>query len=214
MAGRGTTLYEAAVYGYDAYGIEIEPNSVHETTVFFKKFLEEERLKHSYSKRQIYGKGKGDSIVMEEFEYSRDKKEFGNIKNRKKFGIIHGNSGDAFNYFKKERFHLIVGDLPYGIHHGNRPGKKQQSRNPASLNIAPSRNPSELIESSLEGWKKALYKGGIAVLAWNSFLASRKKLAGIFSDHGFEVLSDSPYDGFEHMVDRSIKRDIIVARKK
>ena len=31
--------------------------------------------------------------------------------------MIHGASKESYKYFKKEQFHCIVGDLPYGIKH-------------------------------------------------------------------------------------------------
>lgn len=203
VAGKGTTLFEAAVYGFDAFGIEIDAKSVHEASIYFKKYIEAERLKHTSTRRQVCGKGKSNAIHTQEFEYAKTKQEFksGEIK---KLGIICGNSQDAFKYFKKEKFHLIVGDLPYGIAHGNAVDKK--------INSA-TRNPTELIETCLSGWHKILKKGGVVVVAWNVFVASKQRLSGIFSEYGFEVLAGAVYDEFEHMVDKSIKRDIIVAKK-
>lgn len=203
IAGKGTTLYESSIYGFNAYGIELEPKSVHESNIFFKKYIENEHLKHNSNTRQIYGKGKKDVIHLHEFEYALSKEDFKD-KKTKKLGFINGNTLDAHKYFKKESFHLIVGDLPYGIAHGNKGKNKTTSI---------TRNPSELLETSLPEWKKVLYKGGVIVMAWNSFLVSRQKLSELFSANEFEVLSQNPYDGFEHMVDKSIKRDIVVAKK-
>ena len=204
VAGKGTTLFEAAIYGYDTYGIEIEPKPVHELVVFFKKFLEEERFKHTLNKRQISGQKKSDATHIQEFDFARSKADFKSGKEVKKLAIVGGNSDSAAQYFKGEKFHLIVGDLPYGIQHGNNSDKKA---------VTGSRNPSELLAECLPGWHQVLKKGGIVVMAWNSFLVSRQKLSEVFTDLQFEILSQEPYSDFEHMVDRSIKRDIVVARK-
>ena len=39
-------------------------------------------------------------------------------------------------------------------------------------------------------------------MAWNSFLVSRQKLADIFYENGFEVLDQTAYNEFEHIVDK------------
>jgi hypothetical protein len=203
IAGKGTTLYESAVYGFNSYGIELETKFVHESNIFFKKYLENEHIKHKSNTRQIFSKGKKEVINLHEFEYALTKEDFKD-KKTKKLGFINGNTLEAYKYFKKESFHLIVGDLPYGIAHGNKGKNKTGSI---------TRNPSELLEASLPEWGKVLLKGGVIVMAWNSFLVSRQKLSELFKANGFEVLSQNPYDEFEHMVDKSIKRDIVVAKK-
>lgn len=204
VAGKGTTLFEATVYGYDAYGIEIDPKAVHEAAIFFKKYLETERIKHQAEKRRITGASKSDAVSIHEFKYANSKEDFKSKETVKNFGLICGDSRDAGKYFSKNRFHLLVGDLPYGIFHGSSGDRKSSSA---------TRNPSELLNDCLPSWYKVLKPGGTAVLAWNSFIVSRKKLSEVFSATGFEILDTEAYREFEHMVDKSIKRDILVARK-
>ncbi len=157
VAGKGTTLFEALVYGFNAYGIEKENKSVHELKVFFKKYLEQERYKHSFSDRKIYGTSKSDFKDILEFDFAKSKEEFKSDDNKKKLGVVCGDSQDAYKYFKKEIFHLIVGDLPYGIYHGNKSGQSQKSI---------TRNPAEFLAESLQEWYKVLKKGGVVVVAW------------------------------------------------
>lgn len=204
VAGKGTTLFEALVYGFNAYGIELETGAVHEASVFFKKYLETEKLKHKADQRRIAGTNKNNEIQIKEFEFALTKEAFKSGEGLKKLGMVAGNTSDAHTYFKKPIFNLIVGDLPYGIYHGNR---SYESRSGAT------RNPSELLEECLPGWYKVLKKGGTVVLAWNSFVISPKKLGEIFESNGFSVFGEEPFNKFQHMVDKSIKRDIIVAKK-
>lgn len=204
VAGRGTTLYEAAIYGYNAIGVEIDSKSVHEATTFFKKFIQTERYKHQNDKRQIAGKSKKDAVYIQEFDYAPTKEMFKKPELKRRLGFVNGSSQFTDSYFKANSFHLIVGDLPYGIAHGNSSNQKASSI---------TRNPSDMIDQCAEGWFKVLKSGGVVVLAWNVFVASKLKLEQILLNHGFEVLTDDPYANFEHMVDKSIKRDIIVARK-
>ncbi len=204
VAGRGTTLYEASIYGFDAFGVEIEARSVHENQVFFKQYLQKERYKYTLDKRMVFGKNKSEAIYIQEFEYARNKEEFKDRAQRKRMGIVNGSSQDTSKYFKKNCFHFITGDLPYGIAHGNSAAYKSSTG---------TRNPSELISACLSEWNTVLRPGGVIVLAWNVFVTPKHCLAAIFEKNGFEVLNEAPYDGFEHMVDKSIKRDIIVAKK-
>ncbi len=204
VAGKGTSLFEAAVYGFNAYGIEIESKSVHDAQVFFKKYLENERIKHKADKRQIYSSETTGKIYVQEFSYAKNKADFKSKSTIKTLALVNGVSGDAYKYFKKPKFNMIVGDLPYGIFHGNKGEQAATSK---------TRNPKEFLSKSLEAWYMVLKKGGVVVVAWNSFVVSKEQLAHVFENHRFEVLSQAPYSNFEHMVDKSIKRDIIVARK-
>ena len=71
----------------------------------------------------------------------------------------------------------------------------------------------QLVSESAEQWYKLLKSGGTLVLGWNSFINSKKQLSGILEQAGFKVLNETPYGNFLHIVDKSIKRDILVAKK-
>lgn len=204
VAGRGTTLFEAAVYGYDAFGIEKDPKAAHEAGIFFKKYLETERLKHRATKRQIAGKSKADAVYIQAFEYAESKAALQSEETTHQLGIVTGKAQAACEYFKKDRFHLIIGDLPYGIYHKASGDAKTTAK---------SRNPTGFLNEALPQWFQTLKPGGVVAVAWNTFVASRHQLATIFTAHGFAVCNAAPYNGFEHRVDQSIKRDILVARK-
>ena len=205
VAGKGTTLFEGAIYGYDVTGVEIERQFVHEAFIYFKKFLELEKYKHAITRNQMYAGENGKDAYIQLFEYARTKEEFKEEADRKVLALIAGNALHTGRFFKKERFHLIVGDLPYGVSHGNVTRKKHAS---------PTRNPLELIQECLADWHKVLKVGGVLVLAWNTFVLPRQDLVKAVETKGFKVLKSSPYDEFTHRVDQSIKRDILVARKE
>lgn len=204
VAGKGTTLFEGAVYGFDVAGIEVNQNAVHEGCVFFKKFLEKGRYKHELSKMKGSHREAAMAFDVQTFEYAATKEAFKDAQTRKRLKYVHGDTRFANRYFKKESVHLMVGDLPYGIVHGNRPKDKK---------LSPSRNSLSLLAECLPDWHKVLKKDGILVLSWNKFVMSRKDLIQILSENNFEVFTDDPYNDFEHRVDQSIKRDVIVARK-
>ena len=204
VAGKGTTMFEGIIHGFDVFGVEIEQKSVHEATIFFKKYLEQERFKHSFDKLKLGGKKKSEAITRYDFRYAKTKEEFQAEENIKEFQMITANSQNASDYFKNESMHLIVGDLPYGIAHGSTGSKKSKSI---------TRNPSELLDLCLPDWYKLLLPGGGIVVAWNSYVVGFDILNEIFEKHGFQIMDDEAYGQFEHMVDKSIRRDIVVAKK-
>lgn len=204
VAGRGTTLFESLVYGFQSYGVELESKAVQESLVFMRRFLKNERLKHEKTERQVSGKNKSEAVYLNEISFAKSKEDFKN-DNRMKFGMVRGDTRFADQFFKKNSFHLIVGDLPYGIGHGN------STQNYAKG--SPTRNPYELIEQSIPAWTRLLKKGGVVCLAWNAFVLKREKLIQLLEKSGFQVMVSDPFQSFEHRVDQSIKRDIVVAVK-
>lgn len=204
VAGRGTTLFEGTTYGFDVTGIEVDRSAVQGGTLFFKKYLEQEKYKHTLTKRKMYSNQEGAAAYIQDFEYARDKTVFKDETQRRRLGMIAGNALHARRYFKAEKFHLIVGDLPYGIAHGNKSQQKHHSL---------TRSPEELMKAILPDLFKVLKPGGSLVLAWNKFVWPREAFTQLLGTAGFEVLESPPYDQFTHRVDQSIKRDIVVARK-
>ncbi|MBN2280703.1 MAG: hypothetical protein JXQ65_08985 [Candidatus Marinimicrobia bacterium] len=204
VAGKATTMFEGIIQGFNVFGVEIEHKSVHEATIFFKKYLEREKFIHTFDKHKSGGNQKTEIITQYKFSYAKTREEFDVEETNKKFQMICGNSQNVSDYFKNESMHLIVGDLPYGIAHGNTVGKKFKSV---------TRNPSELLDLSLPDWYKLLIPGGVIVVAWNSYVVGFDILNEIFKKNGFRVLDAEPYTKFEHLVDKSIRRDIVVAKK-
>lgn len=204
IAGKGTTLFDALALGFDAYGIELNDKSANESYVFLKKYLETGKYKHQTSTEQINMQEKGLSARRSCIQLSHNKEEMKSGVSRH-WEMVSGNSMYADRYFKKNSFQLIVGDLPYGIQHGNVGAKKQGSA---------TRSPKELISLCAAPWYKVLKPGGAMVLSWNSFVYSREQLSAQLESVGFHVKVDGVYSDFEHRVDQAIKRDIVVAVKE
>ncbi len=204
VSGRGTGLFEAAMRGMNAYGIEKDNKSVNEGAAFFKTFLKKEHFKYNYQLRPVAGKSKKEAIMMHDFCYAKNKEDFADKTKQKCLGMVSGDTLNASSYFKENYFHLIAGDLPYGIVHANK-DRNQKSKN--------TRNPIELMEQCLPEWHKVLKSGACVAVAWNSFLLPYKRMLDLFTEAGFVGLTDEPYLQFEHRVDQSIKRNVLVARK-
>jgi SAM-dependent methyltransferase len=203
VAGKGTTLYEGLVKGHHVYGIEISDHVVNESYHFIKRFLETARYKFHCDSIKISGPNKSFSALRHTFEIAKTKENW-KRKDTKIMELVAGDSRYADQYYKKNFFDIIVGDLPYGVQHGNVTNQKQSSF---------TRNPSELLNICLPSWFKVLKPGGIIVLAWNCNVLSRQKMEQLLQKYGLTVKNDSLYLQFEHRVDQAILRDIIVARK-
>jgi hypothetical protein len=203
IAGKGTSLFEGLISGYDAYGIEIGDKVVNEAVNYLKKYLETEKYKHTTKTEKVSGPNNSFTATRHSFDISKSKAD--QKENRQKhFELIAGNSVHADKYFKKNTFHLIVGDLPYGVQHGNVTNEKQSSL---------TRSPKELLAACLPAWKTVLMPGGTIVLAWNRFVLSRDDMVKQLQKAGFTVFNDGVFLEFDHRVDQAINRDIVVAKK-
>ncbi len=203
VAGKATTLFEALSLGYDAYGIELSEKAVHDAFTYLKKYLETEKFKHRCGHETINIKESSAGAKRFFAELAKTKQEM-KENSVKHWEMVCGSSQYADSYFKKNSFHLIVGDLPYGVQHGNVSSSRQGSF---------TRSPKELVSLCSPSWHKVLKTGGVIALSWNSFVFSRQQFAKLLEDAGFSVFYGDLYESLEHRVDNSIKRDLILAKK-
>lgn len=193
VAGKGTTLYEALMRGFDAAGIEIVGTAAREAAAYFQKYLETEKWKHTIQK----GKNHGASY----WEYTFAKSKALRKEAPGKWLMVAGDAKFAEQYFGKESFDIIVGDLPYGVLHGNIVGSTF------------SHTPEILLQTCLPAWYAVLRPGGVLALSFNNLPFSTANMIALLSQNGYTVLRDTPYDALAHRVDASIRRDIVIGIK-
>jgi len=203
MAGKGTTLYEGLMQNCHVYGVEIDPKPVYESYIYIKKHLEMARYKHSSHTEKISGV----DISGKKFTATRYQVELGKGKQREgqshQFEIIAGDTRHMRTFYKKNFFHAIVADLPYGVKHGAK--KKPQE---AGL----TRNAMGLLKDALPEWIKVLKPGGVIALAWNLFLINRGEMENLFAKHGITVPEGIKDLDFSHRLDQATHRDLILGR--
>ena len=204
IAGKGTTLFEGLTMGYDCYGIEIGEKAATESYNYLKKYLEIEKIRHKTAKQRQSGPNKSYTAIHYIVDLAKDKEDFKNHQEQH-FEMVNGDSIFADQFFRKNSFHILAGDLPYGVQHGNVTGGKQSN--------SFTRNPKELVKNCLPSWKNVLKPGGVLVLAWNTNVLPKKELATVLEEAGLTVLSEDSYNQFSHRVDGAIMRDILIARK-
>jgi hypothetical protein len=200
LCGRGTTLNQSLMYGWNAAGLDIDERDIEAYEQFISTYLKRKRLKHSLQTSAIREKKK---TVGRRFDV-----EIGMTKEEYKTGettrltALSADTTRAPEFFKAEMFDAIVTDLPYGVLHGSRTAQQELSRRPLAL-----------LEAALPGWMAVLKHGGSIGLAWNRHVAGREKVVELLTANGLEVMESEPYQSFRHVVDQSITRDILVARK-
>ena len=201
VAGKGTTLFEAAALGLDAYGIEIGEKAAGEAYHHMKRYLETEKYKHAAKTARVGLPG--ETAVRYCIDITRTKEE-AKLGGGRHWEMAACDTVFADKLYKKNFFHLLVGDLPYGVQHAAVTNERQSAR---------TRSPEPLLCACLGAWMQVLKPGGVIALSWNTLVCPRERLSARLSDAGLSVLDGTAYNGFAHRVDQSIRRDIIVAKK-
>lgn len=201
VCGRGTTLNQALMYGWDAAGIDVDGQDFEAYRAFIVTWCKRKRIKHHAATGQVR---RDRHVVARRFGLtlaaSRDDYKAGRTQ---RVEFINADTVRALEFFKAEEFHLLVADLPYGVQHGSRTAGKGLARSPL-----------DLLASAVPVWSGLLKPGGALGISLNTFVAGREAAARLIGDHGLHVADSGPYRRFEHRVDQAINRDILVARKR
>jgi len=191
LCGRGTTLNQALMYGCHATGVEVDKKDFEAYSLFIQRWVKDHRLKHT----AVQGSVKGHPKLDLELGASKELFKSGDTQ---RITYVSADTHAIAQVFQPRSFDLIVTDAPYGVQHGAQTGG------------AIARKPLELLTSAIPVWRAALRPGGAIGIAWNTLVARREKLAQLLAENGLKVC-DFPVT-FEHRVDTSIQRDLIVAR--
>jgi len=201
VCGKGTTVFDGLICGYNSFGIELSDKLINESSQFLKKYLETGKYKHTLKEEKISGIGNDKTPFKSQrhlFDIAKNKTDQKESKNLI-CEFIDGDSRNADKYYKKNTFHIIVGDLPYGIQHENNAGGSKM------------RNPVNLLKACMPAWTEILKLGGSIVLAWNTFLLKREELENIFTENKLDIID---FGNFSHRVDQAINRDIVIGVKR
>ncbi|MBF8187733.1 SAM-dependent methyltransferase [Nonomuraea sp. K274] len=196
LCGRGTTLNQALMYGYDAYGIDVDAKDFEAYTGFIKTWLRNKKLKHTAEtvpvRRERALVGRRLNVT---FGLSKEAVKSGDVQH---VTMVNADTLRSREFFKPRSFDVVVTDAPYGVQHGSKGGSGL------------SRSPLELLRQAVPVWAELLRPGGAMGIAWNTYGGKSADLADLLIGAGLQVID---YPDFEHWVDQAIVRDIIVARK-
>ncbi|MES1183054.1 MAG: hypothetical protein ABUL60_04515 [Myxococcales bacterium] len=193
LCGRGTTLNQALMYGFHATGVELDKKDFEAYSLFILRWVKDKRLKHN----AVMGHVKGHSKLDLELGVTKERFKAGDTL---RLNYVSADTHAIADVFQPRSFDLIVTDAPYGVQHGAQSGD------------ATSRRPLELLASALPVWRATLRPGGAIGIAWNNLVLRREKLTQLLTENGLEVCTTPAHEAFEHRVDTSIQRDLIVAR--
>ncbi|SHI26254.1 TRM11 family SAM-dependent methyltransferase [Ferrimonas marina] len=203
MCGKGTTLYEGMVRGFDVEGIEINGKWVQEIQAYMVRYLKMGKYKHKVTKSRRNGpdgKKVADSFVL---DTAANKADYA-AGNTQSFKLYSGDTRQANLLLKRNSCDLLVSDLPYGVQHGNKNAKDSKLE----------RSALGLLEQALPAWHHGLKPKGALVISFNEFTMKWQEVAPLLDQAGFEVGAEAPFTGYLHRVDQSINRNLIVATKR
>jgi SAM-dependent methyltransferase len=197
LCGRGTTLNQALMYGYDGIGIEIDGKDVEAYKLFLQTWLKRKRLKHSADLVPVRRQGRRAARRLEvTMAASKDDHKAGAVQ---KVIVLQADTTQLEGLSKGHVADVLVADLPYGVAHGSYDDEGGISRKPL-----------DLLERALPQWLPLLRPGGAIGLSWNTKVAKRELAEDILLAHGLKLIE---YQPLSHRVDQGIERDVVVARQ-
>lgn len=200
LCGRGTTLNQAMMYGFDAAGIEIDQRDFDAYRNFILTWLKRKRVKHQAKEGPVR---RNKQVIGHRLDVT-----LGATKEEYKAGatidptMVSADTMRGLEFFRPGSFDVLVADAPYGVQHGSRTAERGLTRSPL-----------DLLASALPVWTKLLRSGGAIGISWNTYVAKREEVGKLLIDNGLELLESDAYLGFRHWVDQAIVRDAVVAHK-
>jgi SAM-dependent methyltransferase len=201
LCGRGTTLNQALMYGFDAAGMDIDQKDFEAYQAFVLTWLKRKRLKHRVlesgpirRERRVVGRR-----LRVELASSKEEYKAGDVQ---LLDVVNADTTRSGEFFRPGTVDLIVADAPYGVQHG--------SRTPAA---GLTRDPLALLAAAAPEWSRLLRPGGALGISWNTHVARREDAATVLADAGLLVLDSEAHLGLKHRVDQAINRDVLVAAK-
>ncbi|GAA2630175.1 SAM-dependent methyltransferase [Dactylosporangium fulvum] len=200
LCGRGTTLNQALMYGFDAAGVDRDQKDFEAYAAFIQTWLKRKRIKHHAEvgpvrrNRQVVARRLRVDLAASKDDYKAGETQV--------LDVVNADTVRSGEFFKPGTFDLVVADAPYGVQHGSRTAGKGLARDPG-----------DLLAEGAPVWAGLLRSGGALGISWNTFVARREEAAGLLTAAGLRVVEEEPYGSFRHRVDQAIMRDILVATK-
>ncbi len=118
VCGRGTSLNQGLVYGFDVDGIEIDRTAYDAYHTFLVTWLKDKRYKHQVHTMPLRRDAK---VVGRRIEvvFARDKDEY-KADDVQRVRLVNDDTTQAGEHYRKPVFDAVVADLPYGVQHASR----------------------------------------------------------------------------------------------
>ncbi len=202
LAGRGTTLNAAVQRGLSAAGVEIDARDHRHHVDFLSNWLEDNRLKHRMQKSHVRDED-GTRLPNASFAYALTREDF-KAGRTASVEVVAGDSLRADRWFARRSYDCLVTDLPYGVQHGAERG---------GAGGTTWSSPAELLGRGLPVWSQLLRPHASIACSWNLRTLERSDVLATLEANGFDVVGGDADSAFEHRVDHSIQRDLVVATR-
>lgn len=199
MCGKATTLFCAMMEGHNALGIDVDTKALNEADTYFARSLKMHRYKHKREESSLTV-GKGRNVKMVQYALSNTAEGW-KQGDKRTLRMLHGDMDLLQKALPKEKCHIAVADMPYGVQHAPSEGSQMVTL-------------SKLIDKTAKICYEMLFKGGAAALSFNTFTLQRQQVVDALLKAGLTPLTQPPYDGFEHWVEQAVNRDAVIAVKK
>ena len=180
LCGRGTTLNQAMMYGFDAAGVDIDQQDFEAYAIFIQTWLKRKKLKHQAQ----YGPVRRNRQLVArrlQVELAPTKEDY-KAGATQRLDVVNVDTTRALEFFRPQTFDLVVADAPYGVQHGSRTAGKRLTRSPI-----------ELLTDAAPVWAELLRPGGALGISWNTNVARRDAAVAILADAGLEPLTSEPF---------------------
>ncbi|OIV35872.1 DNA modification methylase [Mangrovactinospora gilvigrisea] len=199
MCGRGTTLNQVLMYGWDAAGMDVDGKDFDAYATFLRTWLKDKRMKHKAGVQPIRrNKERLGRRFEAEFGLSKEQYRAGEVRT---VDVVHADTLRAAEFWRPAAFDLVVADAPYGVQHGS-----------TVRGGGLARRPLELLAEAAPVWAALVRPGGAVGVSFNTHTASGDAVAELLAEAGLTPVA-GPEAGFRHRVDQAIDRDLVVARR-
>jgi hypothetical protein len=105
LCGGGTTLFQALVYGFDAWGIDRAKRDIESTEAFLRGYLREMDIPFEHRAERLRQMGRRHTFRISQREEA------------KQCVMAHADTAMTPAILAGQKVHLMVADLPYGVQH-------------------------------------------------------------------------------------------------
>lgn len=184
LCGGGTALFQALVYGWDAWGIDRSEKDIATTDTFLRQYLRGQGVAFRQRKERLRGIGRRYNFEL----------DVGEGKPRRCI-LAQADTAQAARVLEGKKVHLVVADLPYGVQHRGALADLLRGGLPVwTALLRPG--------------------GSLALAWESARLPREEMVTLVEAEGDLAVLSGGPYEALAHRVDRVIKqRDVVVAKR-
>ena len=195
LCGKGTGCFCALTAGINAVGLDIDKKDIREASDYFSRYLQFHKLKHEMKSRSETFSGHAVPVAFFSFAPDRNRYHSGDTRS------LLLACADTFNspaLFRKQKAHIIVTDLPYGIQHAPQSGAKPE----------PLR---QFLKRVLPSWKQSLHPGGVLAVSFNTLTLPADDVRHALIASGFKLPKNDLFNHLSHEVEHAVVRDVVFA---